>query len=161
MKKAIIGSIFLMLCACAAMDAAGPKFVKHGALNTEKSLVYLFKPDSASSDGVTTCLALSLNGEEYGCVQGKGYVVAELDPGNYNADLVNKASFGFKLLEFPLELKAGEVTYLEYAFGRQLSGESLDTRFASLGVIISGNHVVAKINEPEALSKLASLALSK
>jgi len=150
----------LTLSACAAMDAAGPQFVKHDVVSESKALVYLLKPDSASKDGVTTCLALQLNNTEYGCVKGNGYIVSEVEPGQYKAALVNNAAFGFKLLEFDLTARAGEVIYLEYAFGRSLNGEFLDTRFASLGVVISGDHIVAKIEEGEALAKLTGLLLS-
>lgn len=159
-KNSLIILAILMLSACAAMDASGPQFIKHDVVSEDKALIYLLKPDSAANDGVTTCLALKLDDTEHGCVKGKGYIVAEIDPGEYKAALINKASFGFKLLEFDLTAQAGEVIYLEYAFGRSLNGESLDTRFASLGLIISGNHVIAKIQEEEALSKLSSLLLS-
>ncbi len=161
MKRVLLALVFMVLASCSAMDASGPKFIKHNSLSPEGALVYLFKPESASKDGVTACLTLTLNGTEYGCVQGKGYIVAEIEPGVYSAALVNKASFGFKLLEFPLELKAGEIVYLEYAYDRELSGELLDKSFASLGPFFSGNHVVAKINEPDALLKLDTLHLSR
>ena len=159
-RNILIALSALLLLACAAMDANGPRFVKHDSIAENKTLIYLLKPDSASKDGVTTCFALKLNNTEHGCVKGNGYIVAEVEPGKYKAALVNKASFGFKLLEFELETHADEVIYLEYAFGRTLSGESLDTRFASLGVIISGKHAIAKINEDEALVQLDDLLLS-
>lgn len=151
----------LALLACASMDATGPKFLKHDSVSKEKALVYLLKPDSASKDGVTTCLALQLNNEEYGCVKGKGYIVSEVEPGQYKAALVNNVAFGFKVLEFDLTARAGETIYLEYAFGRSISGESLDTRFASLGFVISGDHVVGKIEEADALAKLNGLLLPR
>jgi hypothetical protein len=159
-RNLLLTLLCLILSACASMDASGPQFSKHEAAPKNNALVYLLKPDPASKDGVTTCLALQLNNTDHGCVKGKGYILSEIEPGQYKAALVNKAAFGFKLLEFDLTARAGEVIYLEYAFGRSLNGESLDTRFASLGIVVSGNHVVAKIEEPEALAKLAGLQLS-
>lgn len=158
--KLLIAAAFT-LAGCASMDAQGPMFEKVMLSSPEKSYVYLFKPDSAAKDSVTTCLTLTLNNVEYGCVKGKGYIVAEVAPGSYQAALVNKASFGLKLLEFNLEVKPAETTYLEYAFGRSLTGEALDTRFAAFGFVFSGNHVVAKIQEESALAKLSQLALSQ
>lgn len=142
------------------MNASGPQFSSLEKPLNGKALIYLLKPDSAATDGVTTCLALSLNEIEYGCLKGKGYVVAQVDPGAYKAALVNKASFGFKVLKFNLNLKSNETVYLEYAFARIPNGESLDTRFASLGYIISDNHIISKIKESEALKKLIALKLS-
>ena len=161
-KKLSLVFIALFLTACAALDAKGPQFQQHQTINQNKTLVYLFKPDSAARDGVTTCIALTLNEVEHGCVKGKGYIVSEIEPGTYNAALVNKAAFGFKLLEFDLTAEPGEIIYLEYAFGRKLSSESLDTRSAQLGLSISlGKHAVASISESEALSKLNTLLLSQ
>ncbi|UTW45029.1 hypothetical protein KFE80_11680 [bacterium SCSIO 12696] len=159
-KKIIFPLLVLMLSGCAAMNASGPLFEKHFFVPEGKALVYLMKPDSVSKDGVTTCLTLALGDTEYGCVRGEGYIVAEVDAGKYQAALVNKAGFGYKLLKFDLEVRSREAVYLEYAFGRGLTGESLDTRFANIGLIISGNHVVAKIQEEEALQKLSTLKLS-
>ena len=160
-KYSLITLIFLFLSACSSMDAKGPQFSKHHVVSEDKALIYLLKPDSASQDGVTTCLTLKLGETEHGCVKGKGYIVAEVDAGEYKVALVNKAGFGFRLLEFELEILAGEVIYLEYAFGRDLNAASLDTRFAGLGFIISGSHVIAKIKELEALNKLSGLLLSQ
>ena len=158
MIRFLFFTLFLLsLSGCASMDASGPAFQKYESIPQGKSLIYLLKPDSASQDGVTACLALKLDDKEYGCVKGKGYVLAEVEPGNYKAALINKSSFGFKLLQFDLVVPENEVVYLEYAFGRSLNGEVLDSRYAGLGVVFSGNHAIAPISELEALNKLSSL----
>ncbi|MDM3871740.1 DUF2846 domain-containing protein [Porticoccus sp. W117] len=159
-KKITVALSFLLLSGCAAMNASGPLFETHVSVPEGKALIYLFKPDSALKDGVTTCLELTLDDIEQGCVRGSGYIVTEVDVGKYQAALVNKSAFGYKLLQFELEVSSGEVVYLEYAFARDVNGESLDTRSTHVGLYIFEDHVVAKLREDEALQKLSSLKLS-
>ncbi len=157
MNRLVVIFISLLLASCAVVDAKGPLFTGPGDASSDKSLLYVFKPDSSKVDYVATCLGLVLNKVEYGCLRGKGYLETELEPGKYEVALINKASFGFKLLEFEVELYPSETTYVEYAFGRQIEGEQLDNRYAGFGGAFSGSHVAAIVNEDYALKKLGQL----
>ena len=151
----------LFLAGCTAGSASGPLFQKHAAIDPSGALLYVYKPQTAGQDGVTTCLTLEMNKEEYGCLRGRGFLKAEVAPGLYDVALVNKAGFGFRLLEFEITLEPGSVTYLEYAFGNSASrSRSLDTRYAGLGIVISGNHTIVPVDEGEALAALSVLSES-
>lgn len=145
----------VLLTACVAAKAKGPKFSPGPKVTEDQARVYFYKVDSG-----IMCLNVYLDDAIIGCLKDSGYLSTEVNPGPHTVAIETDSLIPHRLFEYQINTEGGE----EY-FYRVLSPQSdipentVSSKRYNTGME-SGYNVVIEVEEGQAAQELQPLNLS-
>ena len=106
MKSLFILMLLFSLSGCMNPAAIGPQFTGVMPTNTDRTLIYFYRP--LENDGGTVCLNVLLNDVEKGCLGTKGFLGFYAEPGEYQLKIKPDAFPVHTLLEFEVNIVSDE-----------------------------------------------------
>ena len=106
MKSLFILMLLFSLSGCMNPAATGPQFTGVMPTNTDRTLIYFYRP--LENDGGTVCLNVLLNDVEKGCLGTKGFLGFYAEPGEYQLKIKPDAFPVHTLLEFEVNIVSDE-----------------------------------------------------
>jgi hypothetical protein len=113
MKNLALVFLSSLLLGCMNPAAKGPFFTQIAPISNEVGSIYFYRPDL--NDGATVCLNVFFNERNVGCLGSAGYLNYDAKPGAYKIQIKPDAFPTHTLLEFNLEVVAGEGRLLRYS----------------------------------------------
>ena len=138
MKNITVLFLICFLVGCLNPAATGPIFTKVEPILNDKGSIYFYSP--IGHQGRTVCLNIFFDEKKIGCLGTLGYLHYYAEPGVYKVELKPDAFPTYTLLEFQLEVKAGEGQLYKYNFLRVFNLE-LENMVVKRQIPIGTNYV--------------------
>ena len=157
MKKIILFSLVLSLIGCATTQSKGTLFNMHDSIPEDKSIIYFYFSNKEFVSN--SCIIVTIDSEERGCVGIPGYLKVSLEPGEHAFSFRPKAliDLGVEMRKFTYSTEPGKVYYLE---SKKIESKAdADNALQTNYVSAFGGYTVGwvLIDEARALESLSSL----